>query len=69
MSLAIDTTKGCEWCGNGVTHIGVCPKVKSITYGQDGRIEKVEFFSPADYPPIGLSHPFVVGAPPMPRNF
>lgn len=59
----------CQWCGTGITHTGVCPKVKAITYGQDGRVERVEFFAPADYHQISaaMPYPFLVGASP-PRN-
>lgn len=41
-------TTPCWWCGtiHGVT----CPRVKALEYHPDGRVKRVEFFTPEDYP-------------------
>ena len=39
----LDDTRYCEWCGTGVTHSGMCPRVKAIDYNQNGQIMRVEF--------------------------
>jgi len=39
----------CHYCGN--FHATICPKIKSIEY-DGGNIKRVEFFAPADYPPM-----------------
>ena len=40
---------GCPYCsseGCQVYHVGICPKVKSIEYYENGTIKKVEFIIP-----------------------
>ncbi|SIO58431.1 hypothetical protein SAMN05444165_4142 [Paraburkholderia phenazinium] len=44
--MSIDRLISCPYCGH--VHGDLCPQVKSYTYGEDGRIIKVEFFSPVD---------------------
>ena len=39
-----DTSRSCQWCGTGVYHSGVCPKVKRLEYNQYGQIVVVEFY-------------------------
>jgi hypothetical protein len=38
----------CGWCGN--YHATKCPLVKALEYHSDGRLARVEFFAPNDYP-------------------
>jgi hypothetical protein len=33
----------CAHCGN--YHMGVCPRVKSIEYYENGQIQRIEYFS------------------------
>lgn len=42
----------CVYCGEGVRHSGLCPKIKSIEYHTNGTIKRVEFHdsSPWGYP-------------------
>ena len=42
-SSAIGVLKPCEYCGNGVYHSGVCPRVKVIEYFEWGGVKRVEF--------------------------
>jgi hypothetical protein len=35
----------CAHCG--MSHPGVCPRIKTIEYGADGRIKRVEYHEPA----------------------
>lgn len=39
----------CEYCG--MRHPTKCPTVKAYEYHADGRLKRVEFFSPSDYTP------------------
>ena len=41
-----DTSQSCQWCGTGVYHSGVCPKVKRLEYDQYGQLIVVEFYEP-----------------------
>lgn len=36
----------CQWCGTGMYHVGVCPRVKAIEYNQYGQVTRVEFHKP-----------------------
>ncbi len=42
----------CHYCGN--YHVGVCPRIKSIEYHQNGTVARVEFYDtvrdPQGYP-------------------
>jgi len=69
----------CRWCGE--THVkGVCPKVKSIEFADDGvTVKRVEFmtprdcmpangwpfFAPSHYPPQALPAPQYPGPDPF----
>jgi hypothetical protein len=40
-----DLNDFCQYCGNGIYHCGgKCPKVKKISYHENGMIKEVEFF-------------------------
>lgn len=43
MTTTFDSQRYCEWCGHGIIHSGICPRVKAIEYDQHGRIVRVEF--------------------------
>jgi hypothetical protein len=34
----------CEHCG--MVHLGVCPRIRSITYRENGTIERIEYHPP-----------------------
>lgn len=38
----------CSWCGPGVFHGGMCPRVKAISYHPGGGIAHVEFHATTD---------------------
>lgn len=46
----IATGEPCRWCG--ATHGKICPYVKAFEFGATGEITRVEFLTPADYPPL-----------------
>lgn len=50
MSTGLNDTNRCQWCN--MFHQSVCPKVKAIEYRDDGRVKRVEFFAPIDYPAL-----------------
>lgn len=42
----LESPKPCGWCSNGfqqIYHSGVCPKIESIEYHENGSIKKVIF--------------------------
>ena len=45
--MSIDETKNCKYCGH--RHGDLCPQVKAFEYAEDGRITRVEFFTPNDH--------------------
>ncbi len=46
-----DETGKCATCG-GLSHTqgGKCPLVKAYEYYPDGKLKRIEFMTPADYP-------------------
>jgi hypothetical protein len=44
MSSIVPIQNACGYCGG--FHSGTCPRVKSITYHQNGTVAKVEFHDP-----------------------
>ena len=43
-STSFEIRGGCQWCGTGTLHPGVCPLVKALNYSEYGNITRVEFF-------------------------
>ena len=68
----IERQSTCQWCG--ATHVGVCPRVKSIDYGPTGQVKCVELFPLAAGDLMGLWQKAkaegrdVFGAPPSAIN-
>lgn len=54
---------GCPYCG-AFMHTGMCPRIKSISYGEDGRIRHVELHSPNDVLRDPQGWPLIAPAPP-----
>jgi hypothetical protein len=44
--MTIDKAISCPYCGH--VHGDLCPQVKAFEYAEDGRVKRVEFFTPAD---------------------
>jgi hypothetical protein len=44
--MTLEQAKACQYCGH--FHGDLCPQVKAYEYAEDGRITRVEFFSPSD---------------------
>lgn len=42
--LDCNTTTGLQYCGHcGVSHVGMCPFIKSIEYYPNGTIKRIEY--------------------------
>ena len=39
------------WCGE--IHVAHCPLVKAFEFYKDGKMKRVEFLTPMDFPPQG----------------
>lgn len=50
-AISTSAPSSCQWCG--ATHQTKCPLVKAIEYHEDGRVNRVEFMTANDYPPLG----------------
>ena len=59
MNSTSNAAPKCAYCGS-FPHPGVCPTVKAIEYHQDGTVKRVEFKTPADYPPLRGTGPWPV---------
>jgi hypothetical protein len=45
--MTIDPRNECVYCGH--FHGRLCPNVKAYNYGDEGKLIRVEFFSPNDH--------------------
>ncbi len=46
------STQSCRYCGESVSHAGICPRIKAIEYHPDGSIRRVEFLDNQPFPVV-----------------